>query len=172
MIYPQPDWLTKDEHGIQMPWYTRPCLEVLDKMDFKGKRVFEYGVGYSTIWYRSRGATSWGVDSNEVWAKATGSYFTTDKIPYLTHIGKAAKSKGNVAFDIICIDGLFRDECTEYALKHVATGGMIIIDNYKQPSVDPDPNAWVETDRLTGHMRRELYKEPEHPDWATLIIYP
>jgi hypothetical protein len=167
MIHPVKDWLTKDDDGMLMPWYTRPCLEVLDKMDFVGKNVFEYGCGHSTLWYRKRGATVFGVDSNPDWAKFAGVDYVDPELgpeSYLKSIERCVK------YDFIIIDGLFRDQCTEYAIDNLAhSGGLIIIDNYNQPSVEP--NDWTETNALIELMGLHLYKEPNHPDWSTLVIY-
>jgi hypothetical protein len=129
MIHPIEDWLTKDDEGMQMPWYTRPCLEVLDKMDFIGKNVFEYGCGHSTLWYRKRGANVFGVDSNPEWAKFAGVDLETQEDDYVMSI----YGMDYPLFDIVCIDGIYRDRCTEYALDYLAPGGILIIDNYDQP---------------------------------------
>lgn len=175
MITPIHDWLTLDEHGIQMPWYTRPCLEVIDKWDFQGKYIFEYGVGYSTLWYRSRGADVWGVDSNAQWADFAGKYciprvsymmprldFTSSQNKYVTRISLLI-----ITFDFVIIDGNFRDDCTEYALQYLKPGGKLILDNWLQPEVE---EFWPKTEELIKGMPIEIYKEPDHPHWKTAIV--
>lgn len=159
-------WQTKDEMGVIMPWYTRPCLEWLQSLDLKGKRIFEYGVGYSTLWYESKGAITWGVDSSEYWAKLCRARHTNDKGIYIRTINDLYILQ--TKFDIICIDGLWRDECTEHALKKVGKGGYIIIDNWKQASADLAD--WPITEKLIEGMNTTVYKEPTHPDWKTLVI--
>lgn len=159
-------WQTVDESGLNMPWYTRPCLAWLQTIDLKGKKIFEYGVGNSTKWYESKGATVWGVDSSEQWANFAGAHYTQNKNEYIQEINNPCLL--NVKFDIICIDGLFRDECTEHALKRIKNGGHIIIDNYKQPSVE---EFWPITEVLIKDMNTVLYKEPKHYDWQTLVIH-
>lgn len=160
------NWLTIDEYGIQFPWYTRPCLEWLNTIDLKKKRIFEYGVGYSTKWYESRGAIVWGVDSSKQWADFAGAHHTENETEYIQEINNQCLL--NIKFDIICIDGLYRDECTEHALKRIRKGGFIILDNYKQPSVQ---EHWPITETLIAGMNTTLYKEPLHYDWATLVIH-
>lgn len=159
-------WQTIDERSVKMPWYTRPCLEWLDKIDLTGKKVFEWGVGYSTKWYESRGAIVWGVDSSEQWATFAGATHEEDKAKYINEINDPCLI--SIKFDIICIDGLYRDECTEHALNRIMKGGFIIIDNYKQPSVEP---YWPITEKLIADMDTTLYKEPKHYDWQTLVIH-
>lgn len=157
------NWLTIDEHGIQMPWYTRPCLQWLETIDFTNKSVFEYGVGYSTLWYKSRGAETFGIDSNCQWGSMSGVDWTTDRLKYLNAINQ------HEYYDIICIDGEFRDQCTEYALIRIKKGGYIIIDNYKQATADlPD---WPITEKLIENLEVMYYPEPNHPDWQTIVIH-
>jgi len=156
---PKEGWLTLDDKGVQMPWYTRSCLEWLDGLDLVGKRVFEYGMGYSSLWYKYKGAIVNGVDSNAEWAKLGGGLYTEDKHFYLNCICGF--------YDIVVIDGLFRDDCFTIAKSHVNKGGFVIIDNYKQPSVEPD---WPLTELELTHLDVTLYKQDGHYDWQTAVI--
>lgn len=164
------NWQTLDDNGILMPWYTRPCLKWLQTLDLNGKQVFEYGVGYSTEWYRSRGAEVHGVDHDEKWAKIARCALERGRYKYLREIDDWGYQ------DIICIDGEWRDECLEYALKYIRKGGFIIIDNYRQPTVQ---EFWPKTEILiiggcNGLIKRDgikLYREPTHEDWQTLVIH-
>ena len=167
MIYPKEHWLTDDEHGIQMPWYTRPCLEVMDKWDFVDKDIYEYGVGYSTIWYGSRGALCSGVDINQKWVNFTKEgcvNWRPNKAPYIRDISHGCALNG---YDIVAIDGNFRDDCTEYALQYLKPGGKLILDNWLQPEVE---EFWPKTEELIKGMPIEIYKEPDHPHWKTAIV--
>lgn len=156
-------WQTLDDNGIKMPWYTRPCLEWLESIDLKGKKVFEYGVGYSTLWFRSKGATVFGVDNNPKYSQLTGTKLVeSNKIGYIKSIYDYEP------FDIISVDGLYRDECTQYALQRIKKGGFIILDNYKQTEVEP---YWPVTEELIKELDYIIYKEPTHLDWSTLVIH-
>lgn len=152
------------ETGLIFPWYTWPCLEWLSKLDLKRKRVFEYGLGDSTIWYRAKGCESFGVDNNINWCLHAGNGYwnETTRICYINTINRYGY------FDLVVIDGDYRDDCTEYALKYMKPGGHLIIDNYRQPSVEP--NIWTQTDKLIEGMPITIYKQPGHQDWATAVI--
>lgn len=163
-LQPIENYLTLDEYGIQMPWYTRPCLEWLDKLDLRDKKVFEYGVGHSTYWYKTRGAEIFGIDSNCEWGSFAGVNWTTDKSKYLDSIYEAGRN-----YDLIVIDGEFRDECTKMALWRIRKGGYIIIDNYKQATADLAD--WPITEKLIENLKVLYYKEPHHPDWVTIVIH-
>lgn len=149
-------WRTEDEFGVVMPWYTRPCLEWLNTLDLKGKDVFEFGCGVSTLWYRSREANVKGVDSNEEWLM--GQTFAIEKEDYLNAI------KG--MYDLIVIDGIHRDDCAKVALKHLRTGGYLIADNWDQPS---GHSEWDKTKDVTKDLPITVYKQDGHPDWKTAV---
>lgn len=165
-------WQTIDEYGIQFPWYTRPCLKWLNTIDFTGKSVFEYGVGYSTLWYKSRGAYVDGVDHNKEWADMSGvTYVNCDSVHgqlgYVSSVLHSEIQHGK--FDIICIDGIMRDQCIEFALRSIKKCGYIIIDNYKQATADlPE---WPITENLIKDFTVMYYPEPTHEDWLTIVIH-
>src|SRR5438270_13891504 len=41
--------LSVDQNGDPVPWFTYPAIEHLKQLDFTGKRILEYGSGYSTL---------------------------------------------------------------------------------------------------------------------------
>lgn len=155
-----------DDEGIILPWYTSSCLEWLEKLYLKGKWVFEYGVGDSTDWFRRQGAIVTGVDSDQMWAAKSGVWWAHYKDEYINHIYD--RFGFEYPFDIVVIDGNYRDECTERALTALKPGGYLIIDNYHQASADL--KEWPLTDKLIEGMEITIYKEPNHIDWATAVI--
>lgn len=168
------EWRYFDEKlGINAPWYTLPTLLWLETIDFKGKNVFEYGVGSSTEWFNEKGAKTYGVDDHCEYAHhARVNYgnveYATEYWPY---IGSIFQHK--TEFDFIVIDGAFRDGCCKHSWQFLKKGGFMIIDNYEQPSVDID---WPETKffiaEKTKNMECEVvvHAESEHYDWQTLVV--
>lgn len=165
------EWRYRDAETKQIcPWYTKPVVEMLYKMDLIGKRVFEFGVGDSTLWFRSRGAETFGVDINIEWAKKVGGHvlWTEDEFIYQ----RAQYGLGK--FDIIIIDGHFRDTCLLFCMASLNKNGIVIIDNYLQADED---TKWEFTPKMIGDFERlgvyrfQLYKEPEHDTWQTAILY-
>jgi hypothetical protein len=157
------EWRYYDgELKMPFPWYTRPCLEWLVTVPLLHKIVWEYGLGDSSTWYMQKGVFQIGVDSNSFYATKHYGMHETTKYRYCTAIETAGAE-----FDIIVIDGIFRDECTQYALEFLKPGGYLIIDNYKQPSVQAD---WPLTEKLIEGMDVKYFKEPGHPDWQTIVV--
>ncbi len=162
MIHEVEHWRTVDDQGYTMPWYTRGCLAWLDTLDLRGKKVFEYGGGQSTLWYRHRGAMVEGVDNVQHWAGIAEIEYQQDRTKYLKAIEQYTD------FDIVAIDGDFRDDCFHYALSHLKTDGVIIIDNWKQTSAGWP--RWTETERQIKDLKVTEYPEPEHGDWVTITV--
>lgn len=150
-----------DKLGIPYPWYTKPCLEFLESIELINNRIFEYGTGDSTKWFRAKHALVWGVDNDPNYV----SYDIRFKNFFPEYC--SAILEHHLPFDIVVIDGEWRDECTEYALNALKPGGLLIIDNYKQPSV---PFIWTKTEKLIEGMDIKIYKEPDHADWVTAVI--
>lgn len=158
------EWRYFDEQAnMPYPWYTRPCLEYLEIIDFSNKTIFEYGVGDSTKWFRAKGAMCYGVDNDFNWAQSPWiAYVPDNESDYINSVYEL------IQLDIIVIDGLFRDKCTEHALKSLKPGGALIIDNYKQKSADLE--HWPLTEKLIEGMDVTYYKEPDHQDWQTIVV--
>ena len=157
-------WTAMDPNGLLMPWYTSGALEVITGIDWHGKHVFEYGSGNSTIWYRSKGAVVFGVDHDKEW-EIPGIRIEPERLPYINRIHWHQHG-----FDLIAIDGLFRDECLEHALQKINQGGIIVIDNWFQPSAGWP--YWPKSCDLLAikKLPHTVYREAKHIDWASLII--
>jgi len=168
------EWRWFDEElNIPYPWYTSPCLKHLITLGLQGKTVFEYGVGDSTEWWRKKGTIIDGVDNNIEWALKTGAQYKHHTYEYINAIDTGK------LYDIIVVDGEWRDECVYGVVdselkypsifKYLKPYGLVIIDNYKQPSVQ---EHWPLTEAVIERLRLQVtyFKEPDHYDWQTIIL--
>lgn len=156
-----------DTLGLIFPYYTWTFLDVLKTWDVSTWDVFEYGVGYSTLWWKRKAKSVDGVDNQLEWATKFNSLHTTDKETYIQSPSKM--------YDCIIIDGEpvgWRDECTKHALQHLKPNGILIIDNYHQHSCDC--GNWPQTDELLKNYKSFVYSQIGHPDWKTVywIVNP
>lgn len=145
--------------GLIMPWYSLPCLEWLKKQDISDWRIFEYGSGYSTCWWRANAEGWYSVDNDAKWAKAMGATFSDNQGVYINSIK-------NWMYDCIIIDGAWRKECLEYCLPFIKIGGYIIIDNYGQEDF-PDTEF---AEKLLEGWEKKIYKQPNHTTWASAVF--
>lgn len=153
------------ESGLIMPWYTLPMLEWLKKQKTKEWQVFEYGCGYSTIWWRANCGIVESVDSNRLWAQAVEAdfYYTdTDSNSY----PRACRLKQ--IFDCIIVDGIFREECVNFCFDKIKPAGFLIIDNWGQEDFLPD--ACARTEKLLAGWSKQIFKQPNHSKWQTALF--
>ncbi len=126
------DWVCIDKDGNSIPWYTYPAIEYIKQLDFSEKEVFEYGSGYSSIFWAGRCKSLVSVEDNEEWYNKikiklpinVDYYFLNDKKSYINVI-----SNNDKKFDVIIIDGSHRDECAVVARDKLSETGMIVLDN-------------------------------------------
>ena len=121
-----------DNLGEALPWFTYPAIEYLKRFNCNGWRVFEYGSGQSTIYWSRRGATVTSVEHNEQWfsevkqkalPNATISH-RSEKRSYVNAIGD-----GDVRFNVIVIDGVWREDCADVCIPYLSDDGILILDN-------------------------------------------
>lgn len=124
--------INKDGHPI--PWFSYPAIDFLSQLDISGKDVFEWGCGFSTLYWGARARSVFSVESNLKWiGKIEPRLPANCKIIHTTldiedYAGKISQFQ---QFDIIIIDGYThtRTTCCEKALQHLKPGGIIILDN-------------------------------------------
>jgi len=116
--------------GETMPMYTYPCYEYLNSMNWEGADVFEYGTGFSTIWWKNHGANIYGVEHNKNWyEKINGKELGYITLENSIHNYPHSINIFDKQFDVIVIDGLVRYECVEPAVSNLKPGGIVIFDN-------------------------------------------
>jgi hypothetical protein len=107
-------------------------LEFLQSCDFSERNVFEYGAGASTIYWENRGAIVHGVEHDFSWYENISAkiqdpsklLMASNAIEYAEAI-----TKFECQFDVVVIDGVWRNECLTACLEKLADGGVIILDN-------------------------------------------
>jgi len=120
-----------DPSGNALPWFTYPAIEYLKRIDCGGWRVFEYGAGQSTIYWSDKGAHVTSVEHNEEWFSEmkqrqlpnSDIVHRSDKDSYVN----AIKDRG--LFDVIVIDGVWREACADGFEQHLTETGFLILDN-------------------------------------------
>lgn len=126
------EWLCVNKDGNPIPWYTYPAIEYLLGLDFSEKDVFEYGSGYSTLFWsrQARGIVSvehdpeWHARMSPMIPENVSYRLMPDKMAYLGTINERPRR-----FDVVVIDGEHRDECVPFALDKLKEDGLIILDN-------------------------------------------
>lgn len=137
-------------------------------------RVFEWGLGASTIWYtrRLRAGAEWhGVDHHHGWLDYVTARVDPARVhlrcvqfqweprylpeaePYIT----APLAVGG-QFDVLLIDGRFRRRCLDVAMQVVRPGGLVLLCEahrpYYQCGIAKHGGRMLQTSHTPGTLRR------------------
>lgn len=122
-----------DANGDPIPWYTYPAIEYLKNHNFSGVKVFEYGSGNSSIFFKNLGADISSVEEDQNWYDTqiknghTSCVHIEKKDDYVSSVIKYSDA------DIIVIDGGWRIECAEFLAEKIIdrkiNPSIVIFDN-------------------------------------------
>ena len=56
-----------DKDGNPIPWYTYPAIEYLSQFDYSDKEIFEFGCGYSSMFWANRAKKVTSIEDNINW---------------------------------------------------------------------------------------------------------
>jgi hypothetical protein len=127
-----------DHNGEAMPWITYPAFDFIDQFDFSNSKVFEWGSGFSTIWWSKRCKTITSVETNEPWVTTLKDKLKPNANVILAKLNIQAELDpfltSGVNYDVIVIDnnGPFRKHCCLASVNRLNEGGIIILDNSDQ----------------------------------------
>lgn len=130
-----------DKEITPIPWFTYSAIDFLRERLTKNLNVLEFGSGNSTIFFAERVNKVFSVEHNEYYYKeillnksknieikiVSGS--TSED--YLSQISEASK------FEIIVVDGLFRNECLINSVNYITENGVIILDDSERVDYEP-----------------------------------
>lgn len=122
-----------DKDGNPIPWYTYPAIEYLSQFDYSEKQVFEYGCGNSSMFWAERARKVTSIEDNLKWFDKWKKEFSHAHLEIRWRdegeIYENAIFEDNKKYDVIVVDGKRRAECASVAVKALAEGGMIILDD-------------------------------------------
>jgi hypothetical protein len=126
--------VTRD--GGPLPWYTYSAIEFLAERLPADANVFEFGAGYSTLWYAQRVARVVSVEPSAVWVeRLTASappnaevLCRPDKEGYLEEI-----ARHGIRWDVVAIDSVHRPSTTRVTIDNLTPRGVVVWDNSRLP---------------------------------------
>lgn len=148
-----------DRGGRPLPLLTYPAIDWLEGVLCADHRVFEYGMGGSTLWMAERVRSVSSVERD-------ASYAARFPLPSNAHVTIAvcadmllhaeagdayvsAIERAGGPFDVVLIDGHARLSCVGPTHRALTEGGLIFFDNSDKPSYAPA----LEQLRELGYLR-------------------
>ena len=120
-----------DKNKLPIPWFTYPSISYLKNLSLSNLRIFEWGSGYSTLFFEKSCKEITSVDNNRIWHDKTKSMSNGKAQLVLCEdiedYPEVIKDLGY--FDIIIIDGIERKKCALNALQQINKESLIILDN-------------------------------------------
>lgn len=151
--------LDKDNNPI--PWYTYPAIEYLSQLDFSDKKIFEFGVGYSSLFWAEHALSVTSVEDNTEWYQKWQNEFSADNLTLKQRgEGKAyynAILEDKSKYDVIIIDGKCRAECAKTAVRVLNAGGFIILDDSDRVNTSIEYQTAIETLRQHNLMQIDFF---------------
>lgn len=160
-----------DKNGNPIPWFTYPAIDYLEQLDLSSCSVFEWGAGYSSLYFLNRVSKVTSVESSLAWYNKmkeynnpahTLLYHAEDTPGYWESIQMSGET-----YDVIVIDGVNRDKCIDIAPQFLREGGIIIFDNS-----DRDPQL-CEKLRSAGFNQIDMhgFGPINYYTWTTSLFF-
>jgi hypothetical protein len=127
-----------------LPWISYDAQRILGRFLDSGTEVLEFGSGMSTLWYARHAGHVVSIEDDRTWYDKVGARLSAvGNIEYRfapdpdAYVGLAPDK----LYDLIMIDGSWREDCARFAVRHLKPGGIIYLDNS-----DKGPNMQVTGD--------------------------
>jgi predicted O-methyltransferase YrrM len=159
-------WKSEDAEGNPIPWITYTALFQIEQFDFSSADIFEWGGGYSSLFWSERCKSINTVENDPEWVefvrKKQCHNVTCHHVELKDYASYIDKFDHN--FDVIVIDGYIHDGmrrmCAEYALSHLNEGGLLILDN----------SDWLA--KTTQYLRENGFNQSDYYGFGPINNYP
>ncbi len=163
-----------DGDGNPVPWYTYAFIHFLTPRVRSDMTVYEYGSGYSTMWWADRVKSVVTCEHDEAWYKDLKGRLPANVDShhvaleyggdYSRHILQYEK-----AFDVVIIDGRDRVNCAKNAIGALKEAGVIIWDNSDRDYYS-EGMQYLEGE---GFKRIDFYGHGpvSKVEWGTTVFY-
>lgn len=131
--------LAKDKDGNPIPWFTYPAIELLSGRARPDWRVLEFGAGMGTLWWSRKVGSVTAVEHSPEWARQVAAECDA-RILLTTEDSADAYMRpalGGAPYDVVIVDGIFRNECLNAAAGLIGPAGIIILDDAQRIEYAP-----------------------------------
>lgn len=150
-----------DRDGNPIPWYTYPAIEYLSQFDYSQKKIFEFGCGNSSLFWARRAEKVVSIEDNLQWFEKWQGEFREENLDvrwrdegegYYNAIFEDGQQ-----YDVIVVDGKRRADCARCAVRALAPGGLIILDDSDRINTSQEYKDAVAALREAGLLQVDFY---------------
>jgi len=160
--------------GSELPWMNYAVIAFLERRLNKTLSVFEYGSGYSTLFYARRVRNVISVEYDQAWIASIGPrlppnanvLFVPDDVDgdYCRAIARSGDS-----FDVVVVDGKDRENCVKQSMQALSSRGVIVLDDSQRAKYAPAISYAQDNGYLTVDF--EGLKPTESSWFRSTILY-
>lgn len=114
-----------------IPWTTYSFIDFVKPRLNKQMNIFEYGSGYSTLFFAKHVKKVTSVEHDEKWFKKLKNQIPPNAVIFIKSISDFVESiaDNEEKYDLIFIDGEERVSCLKKSVSHITSNGVIILDD-------------------------------------------
>ena len=150
-----------DKDGHPLLWYTYPAIEYLRQFDYKEKKIFEFGCGMSSLFWAMRAKKVVSVEDNPEWFAKWQKEFNMPNLEVRCrssdNLYERAVFEDEDRYDVIVVDGKRRAACCEAAVRKLADGGMIILDDSDRVNTSAEYAAAIAALQRNNLLQVDFY---------------
>lgn len=161
-----------------LPWISYSAIEELSRNLNKKARVLEFGSGMSTIWYAKHAGEVFSVEDCKPWFDKVSSIIQQNNIKnvnlaYFEDQDRYSKfmKDDNFGFDLIMVDGNYRDACVSNAINLLRPGGIFYLDNSDRGIISKDPATRTAETVILNHARINHAEIIHYTDFAPTALF-
>ncbi len=124
-----------DENGDFIPWYNYSAIYFLKQRLSSSMNIFEYGSGYSTLFFAKYCNSVISSETREKWRDLITNLASENGLENINinliqkHEFVQSISLHSRKFDIIIVDSEFRNDCIAISTDFITDDGIVILDN-------------------------------------------
>jgi hypothetical protein len=163
-----------DNNENLIPWMNFPVVKLLEERLTRELDLFEFGSGYSTLFYASRVKTVTSLEYDEVWfadikARAPANVrLILQRNDVDGDYCRVIASTGD-RYDVVVVDGRDRVNCVKHSVSALSPRGVIVLDDSNRESY----GEGIEFARKSGFKALSLegLKAKGGGSYRTTILY-
>ena len=159
-----------DREGRPLPWVNYPAIQLLNERLRPELTVFEYGAGYSTLYFAAHCAAVTTVEHDRAWFEEVRRQ-APEHVTLLHRAAgpgywNAAVETGQ-AYDLVLVDGLERARCLPCAVGALSEAGVVLLDDSHREAYQPALRACMDDG---FRVLRLVGAKPDHLTEAECVL--